>query len=269
MILTTITVYWNRPDMLKRWLRAIEGAKHPEVRHTLFVVGDKTPDGVYSTQNLEIWEDTNQIPGVTSIGHFHNLGAKITDTPWMMKLDLDALPNVRYFQELIPLLKSASPRQWFNGGMFYVGRVGSQRHLTAPQMPVSEDTYLTITEKETHLLGPFSEPAGSNFICRRQDYLDLGGCLEGFSGYGWEDYQQLYMLEKYWREQCPLTGHIDEFNVTQACRDQISRLKAKQLWEINPWLGLLHCWHPRGPITSSKINANRKLLWDYIKKDLP
>ena len=265
MMLTTITVYWNRPEALRIWLRCLKAAAVPEVRHLIYFVGesipswwDKDSDGVF-IRALHQFE----LPGM-SIGHYHNLGAQETNTEWIMKLDVDALPHANYFKALLPLLVLAKDREWFNGGMFYLKRY----YTLLNSFPT--DVYEHIMRNRRSYSGSsYLLPAASNFICRRMDYLNLGGCDERFRGYGWEDYQQIYMLERSWLGRDPLPGELNLGNVTARCRDEISRPKARELWEKNSQLCLLHRWHPvsTDPSYRASMDANRQVLLDWIKYD--
>lgn len=95
----------------------------------------------------------------------------------------------------------------------------------------------------------------------------LGGCLPAFRGWGWEDYQQIYMLEKHWLGRDPFEGqsvHIN--NVTRLCRDQISRPKAAELFQRNPYLALMHHHHEPAERNQRAMDRNKVLLYDYIAK---
>lgn len=265
-LLTTITPYWGRPEALSVFLRSLVVNSIPEVTHLVIVVGD-VPDWVHSyhSDRILIWPSADQTP--KSIGYYHNLGARLATTDWLMKLDVDCIPHARYFQELLPVLFEARPREWFNGGMYYLDKVATATRTNPGQMPITVEEYDSLVQGSK-----LSVPAGTNFICIRQDYLKLGGCDDRFQGYGWEDYQQIYMLERHQQGtlRCPLPGEVTEHNVTQRCRDEISRRKAKELIDRNPRLGLLHRWHPPPPHGAYKNVAqtarNRRVLLDYITK---
>jgi Glycosyltransferase like family 2 len=257
--LTTITCVWNRPDALQVWLKAIRAAAHPEVNHLIFFVGEKAPPGLLA-EGLWVVE----VSGVEqSIGHWHNCGASMATSDWIMKLDVDTLPNPRYFEELLPILDFAKPREWFNGGMLYLNRGSS---LALEKSGFDENVYRIITDNPQAHCSSFLRPAGTNFICRRKEYLELGGCDERFRGYGWEDYQQIYMLEKHQLGGSPLLGPVDLNNVTWRCRDEISRRKAWELFQRNKWLCLLHRWHSTigGGSYRAHMNENRKILLEHV-----
>lgn len=272
--LTVLTPYWQRPKMLPIWLAAMRGAMMraaPEVRALVMFVGESVPEWVLNEYGRDpmfhfiVMEDQ---PGVLSIGHYHNEGAKMAQSEWMMKLDIDTLPNVRYFQELLAVLGTAKSREWFNGGMIYATLAMSHSLLSKDRMPLSEMDYSTVmANTRAYALPGKQTPQSTNFICRRQDYLKLGGCDPGFRGWGWEDYQQIYMLERWQLGIDPLPARVSLSSVTQACRDVISRPKAKQLLERSPWLCLIHHWHAKtgGAYRSQQTSAaNRKVLYDYI-----
>lgn len=266
MILTTITPYWSRPDQLKTWLACIAAARHPEVRHLLMACdtvrpsyAPLVPDNVDLVAAFRVGDE--------SIGHYHNVGAGIATTEWIMKMDVDAMPNVEYFTALVEVLKNSLSWQWFNGGMFHVSKQASAMHL--PAEPLSMSRYFWVMNNRSSCnAGSYLLPASSNFICNRKIYLELGGCDPRFKGWGWEDYQQLYMLERNYRKSDPLPGPISLTNVTQRVRDEISRPKAKELWQIDSRLCLLHRWHKgvEDPSYRSHQSNNRQVLFDYILK---
>lgn len=268
--LTTITAYWKRPDMLRSWVRSLKGSTNSEIHHLIYFVGESPPDwwqaeteGAHITAMVR-----DESPGM-SIGHYHNLGAEQANTEWIMKLDVDALPNVSFFAELLAVLGRAQPREWFNAGMFSVSKVHSGTTLGDSNLPLKPEAYQQImSHRQTYSSSSYLLPAATNFICRRDDYLELGGCDPRFRGYGWEDYQQIYMLERYQTGKDPLPGNLTVTNVTQRCRDEISRRKARQLWEQNPWLCLMHKWHAGSPDPTYRafMEPNRKLLFDYISR---
>lgn len=276
-VLTTITSYWGRPEMLKIWLRAlqgsglVQGACHPLVNHIVYFVGESLPVGLLHEMHYPgfDFESRPEGPG-RSIGHYHNLGARKAVTPWIMKLDVDTIPNVEYFQALLPLLKHAAPREWFNGGMLYVNRNASDIYLSESKMPLVMDSYQWIMSCAPDLCSSnYILPAATNFICRRKDYLNLAMCDEGFRQYGWEDYYQIYKLEKHQRGSDPLPGRVTLDNVTQRCRDEISRPKAKALFDRDHRLCLLHHWHASSPNPSYKrkdiMDQNKRILFLSIR----
>ena len=257
--------------MLRIWLKAVKGATQPGMKHILYFVGDMIPNWVmleYQSDHAFQLIQCHDKPGDLSIGHYHNLGAKFVSTEWMMKLDVDAIPNTRYFKELLPLLKAADPKEWFNGGMMYATQNASAVLLSANMMPLDASMYqMMMSNRKVYFSGTIDTPAATNFICRTKDYLALDGCDERFRGYGWEDYQQIYMLERHWLRRCPLPSPVTFENVTQRCRE-ISRRKARELFERSPWLALLHHWHPKSsdPFyrSQSVMQHNKQVLLEYI-----
>lgn len=270
-LLTTITPYWNRPEMLRSWVRAVRGATCSELLHFVYFVGEHPPEWWQSeTGGTNIVALIRAEPPGLSIGHYHNLGAVLAPTEWIMKLDVDTIPHQSYFEALLPLVKKAAPREWFNGGMFYLGRHPSSMLLADTNLPLPTKVYEQImANRRSYAATSYLMPAGSNFICRREDYLKLGGCDEGFRGYGWEDYQQIYMLQRHQLNYEPLPGPVTSHNVTTRCRDEISRKKARQLWERDNRLCLIHKWHataanPANTGYFSSLQANRDLLFKYV-----
>ena len=273
-MITTITAYWNRPEMLRRWLKALKTATADpkigsQVESIVFFAGDRIPEGLHQDGVRFIRCEVPKLGDRLSIGYFHNMGAKMASHEWIMKLDVDAMPNIRYFEKLIPLLRKAKPRQWFNGGMFYINKTYSERCLDIDCDLLGEKNYKDLVHRIMVTSGQvYRLPAATNFICRAEDYLKLGGCDQRFRGYGWEDYQQIYMLERYQQGKDPLPGVIALNNVSERCRNEISRPKARELYMESEFLALLHHWHPGSNDASYKtrliLDENRTILLDYI-----
>jgi len=268
-ILTTITAYWQRPEMLCSWVKAIRN-QSPAVRHLVYFVGEAPPDWwAQETAGSGITGMVREEKPGLSIGHYHNLGAEQADTEWIMKIDVDTLPSANYFKELLPILGAARPREWFNGGMLYMNKHCSATLLADANLPLSLRNYtMVMTSLGTYSASSYLLPAATNFICRRDDYLELGGCDPRFRGYGWEDYQQIHMLETHWLQRSPLGRGVTIENATLRCRD-LSRRKARELWHRNSWLCLMHKWHPGGsdPTYRSSMNANRAVLLERVQHD--
>jgi len=261
--ITTITPYWDRPEMLKVWLEAIRGATTSEVEHILFFVGDDAPVISNPPPGLRIVKFPR---GKTfSIGHCHNMGARLANTEWIMKLDVDTLPSLMFFRELKAVMEDAGPREWFNCGMLYFKQVFTHSLLTLDRVPIGPAfQHMVCQNMRAYSANGYHLPAATNFICRTQDYLDLGGCDKRFHGYGWEDYQQIYMLERYQQAKDPLPGLVSLDNVTRRCRDEISRRKAKELFDRNETFCLFHRWHKNVVKDRTLIDKNRRVLYENV-----
>lgn len=273
MMLTTVTPYWGRPEILRRWLRSINQATNVNCKHIIQFIGEHIPDWFLeeALPNMIAVDFSDDIPGARSIGYYHDLGFARTDTEWVMKLDADCLVNPNYFKQLLPILGNAEPRQWFNGGMFYLNERVTRFHAPQLDQGLSWEFYQQVMANPTSFAsGSYLLPAATNFICRRKIYLELGGSDAGFKGYGWEDYQQIYMLESHYRCQDALGGVALNLNlVTSHCRE-LSRRKARELWEMDHSLCLLHHWHPVSLDpryrSSERMMLNREALLYYILK---
>lgn len=263
--LTTITPYWGRPDALERWVHAVDGATTPEVAHILFFVGESVSPNLPSSINGRF---SDHVPGEESIGYYHDMGATLCESEWIMKLDIDTPPHQEFFSRLLKVLESAPKKSWFNVGMIYVNNLTSRRLLSSDKLPLKPGEYLDIVNNRK-LISSFrgyTDPQATNWVARTQEYLELGGSDPRFKGYGWEDYQQIYMLEKNRIGKDPLPGPVNLTNVTQRCRDEIARPRALQLFKHDPLLSLAHHWHPgsMGKAYKSHIEDNRKVLLDWI-----
>lgn len=268
-MLTTITAYWKRPDVLAPWLEGVLGSTIKHIHHAVYFIGEDPPSWWWTrTAGTNVYTELlNEVPGVTSIGKVHNLGARIAMTEWIMKMDVDTVPNVDFFNALKSVLLDAGPREWFNVGMFMLNQTHTE---SLREIPVPQAAWREMLGHLPDALVPgwSNGPVGTNFVCRRQSYLDLGGCDPHFHGWGWEDYQQIFMLEAYERGSYPLDGPINLTNVTNLCRD-LSRVKAMQTYQTNCALALAHRWHPRNINNASTSNANRLALFNYINRWRP
>ena len=267
MKLTTITPYWNRPEMLRLWIRNAHLNAHPDVTHILIAPDQKLkkdPDlQEAQARGIEVVTPSSDLPPGEwrrSIGHWHNYGARLVRTQWMMKLDVDCFHHRFFWKHLFGMLEEATPRQWFNVGMFMTEK-------TRPfPVPLGYGDYLNTA---TMLFAAGKRPVSSQFVCRVKDYMDAGACSVEFRGYGWEDYYQLYGLQRQYLGADPLPGYVGEENVTQRCRDDIGRPQAAWLYQRSTGLALLHRWH-EGTAHDKRykspeiMNHNRRILYDYV-----
>jgi hypothetical protein len=253
-ILTTVTPVWGRSEAFHYWMDSLDRAAAPGVQHLVYCVGESSPK---PRRNFEFVRANSP---ELSIGHFHNLAAERIESPWMMKLDLDAIPNELFFENLLAVLHRADPLDWYNAGMVYLNEAMSSAYLSRP-LTLQGYTYLMNNRRRVSLHA-YAEPGGSNFICRREHYRTAGGADERFRGWGWEDYQQTFALESLRRGRSPLPSVPNLTTVTSLCRDTITRPKAAELLALSPFLCLLHRFHP--PANRKHSMPNRKVLLDYI-----
>lgn len=254
--------------MLMGWVHCLKAATRPEVRHLVYFVGEKPPEWwSRETDGTNIHAEVQPESPGRSIGHYHNLGAASSTSEWIMKLDVDTIPNTMFFFQLLQLLEAARPKEWFNAGMLLLSKSASARIGVALDSSIY-NTIMSVPRLYTTQNG--SEPQGSNFVCRRAEYLELGGCLPEFMQYGWEDYQVLYMLERHFLGADPLPGLVNFDNVSQRCRDEISRRKARELHARCRSLVLLHKNHPipEDPAYRSRegMDRNKRTLLGYIER---
>lgn len=256
--LTTITPVWSRWNVFQTWRQNLEAAHVEGLKHMVFCPGQPKADLPKAGEHFQFL--TQGEPG-DSIGSFHDQGAYLAESEWVMKLDLDAMVNPSYFWELLKVLKTAKPREWFNGGMLYVNQAYSLAYLDDP---VTLQGYNYLMNKRAVVASFAGTLGGSNFICRREDYLGMGGCSSQFKGWGWEDYQQTFGLEARFLGRSPLPGGtLTTANVTGICRDLITRPKAARLLTHSPYLSLLHRHHE--PASRRNSQANKQVLLNFIQ----
>lgn len=268
-IITTITPYRDRPDHLNAWMKCVNRASNAYMRHLLIVPGGmkKTDAAIFRNNDIgfiELHEPKDLPSGIMTIGHWHNWAAKeLVTTPWIMKMDVDCLAHTEFFNALVEHVLVAGQREYFNIGFFNMSRTAST--IVGSGLPYAK--YRSMLDDLKRITGKAdAQPAGSHFVCRTADYLDCGGCLPEFVGYGWEDYQQLYMLERMRIGDDPLHGIVDIHNVTQRCRDEISRPRCRSLFKLDTRLALMHKWHgsSNDPKYKTCIENNRRVLLKYV-----
>lgn len=256
--------------MLRVFLHHLKNAAHPLVQHLVFILETNeaeqaTLERLVAGTNISLVFGKERLP---SIGRYHNLGFSLVQTEWAMKLDVDAMPHAQFFQLLVQVLENASEREWFNVGMFYLSANRSILLLgtaTRPNKLTAIEVAAVAQNPSLYGNSKYQGPGGSNFVCRRKLYLSLGGCSDRFIGWGWEDYQQMAMLDYAWRGHCILPRPILLSNCANLVRDVISRPAAKRLIDLDAGLCLLHHWHPRelGAYVAH-VEENRKALFDYL-----
>lgn len=247
--ITTITPYWGRPEAFRYFEHSLDGCLRTVetnrfAHHLVLLAGESKwkyldPMRPPRHSRLELVECC--APEGMSIGHYHNIGAEMAKTEWIMKLDVDCLIHPNFFVSLHRLLGTAKPRQWFNIGMLHMPSDvtdEARKHLW-------DVCYFDslVQSRSKWAQGSYKNPVGSNFVCRREDYLLNAKCHLDFAGYGWEDYYQMYHLEKNYLGKRPIDGATFG-NVTQKCRGILSRQKALQSFQFDPALCLFHQWHP-------------------------
>lgn len=276
--ITTVTPYFNRPEMLKLWKRSVSNSDPGIWEHRLYVLGEESRQQVekhapWPEHVVISFHPHNPEEGPFTIGHWHNRGAREADSTWFMKLDADVFAFPSFWlameEELGRMEAKNNPALWCNVGFFYLTRMATDMARRSALNDRTED-YFRCNLNSVRWTHKPHLPAASQFICRRETYLELGGCHPDFKGYGWEDYQQLYMLERNFQGK-PLykPGELQLDTITGTLREDLSRSRARALYKKDPRLSLFHQRHPRAPASSayrSFTAHNRKVLLDYVTR---
>lgn len=274
--LITITPFKERWDMLPLWIQSIKNSPFHHLLvtpHPLAMFNPVCPRLINSPQLSSrltvVRAEVGEGPDDFSIGLYHNEGARVAKEmgfEWMMKWDVDAIPFPSFWEALQHRLKTL--QTWTNLGFVYMTKFTSEKFALEywderirAQLEKWLKSNLPSTTSDDHL------PAASQFVCRVEDYLELGGCLPAFKGYGWEDYQQIYMLARHYHRQplFPLKTITPE-NVTQLMKEYTREIARKEWEDSGKELILFHRWH-RGMVKDPiQVQQNRMTLYHYVKE---
>lgn len=247
-ILTTLTPYWGRPDALARWIVNINAWRHPRVRHLLLDFSDyrnqeempawpqKEPGDNFDLVKIGLPPD-----GVRSIGDGINAGAMISTTDWIMKLDVDMMPHEGLWEAIVNMIEDPGDQEWFNlGAVYLLNRVS----IRLAEKAVDSLRYARVIDAIDRPKMITNRPlSGTQFICRRRDYLAIGGTDPGFRGYAWEDYSIVFRLNRLSKNPRPISPvRLD--TTTRTLKTEIVEPMAKEAFERDRRLTCLHHYHP-------------------------
>ena len=194
------------------------------------------------------------------IGLAHNFGATIATGQYILKQDVDCLPYDGFYDQVLTFIADelTEPRAWANVGVYYCNEWFSKTYLTGR---ITRDIY--DLAKDAHKAS-CNYASGNCFLANREDYLQIGGCSERFRGWGWEDCQVAYCLEKSYNPEFRLSAYELE-TIIDVCRDEITRPKNRATYQRD--IVFLHKWHdPRSDEARYKEfgEHNRKVLLDVV-----
>ena len=254
--------------MLKTWARNLARNTHPQICHYVIAQGEPSGSLDWLTRdNPQIRVIYTPDKPTFDLGTLHNVGAAMCLTPWMMKLDVDVMVHPFFFDAVLERIRicESTGRIWFNVGFICLTRKASQ-HIQAKAAVEWLDVIEAVTNRSVQQ-NPHRWIEATQFVCKTGAYLSEGGCLDTFHGYAWEDYMQLYMLAYMQGQADPLAGlPITKENVTQQCREVLSKKEAQATYRLDNRLVLLHLWHSCMTKTKEGIDRNRDILYDYITK---
>lgn len=169
--ITVIVPYYRNPMMLAQQLD--EWAKYPP-GFDLIVVDDGSPEPAFdvvmkkgwranSHNRLRVFRIMHDIPW--NRGGARNLGAHVTETNWMIQIDIDHVLPIASARALLDV--QLNPGQWYRFRRFRQGKADATRRKD--KIPEHQ------TFGEIH-------PHVDSYLCERSLYWAVGGYDEDYSG---------------------------------------------------------------------------------------
>lgn len=260
--LAILIPYRHRLTNLRILLSNIRQVRARNLEFHLISLGDSSDEVRLLCESANVNYHFVAHDRVFQIGVALNYGAKCTTADYILKQDVDCLPPPGFYDRVLMYIDELAhdPKAWANVGVFYCNRWFSNKFLNEL---VSEKTYL-LAKHKSRFKERLKNACGNCYLVQRLHYLALGGCSERFIGWGWEDYQVAYFLEKALHPHFELSSH-ELPTITAVCRDEIARPK-NALTNARD-IVFLHRWHDPGenpPEYGAYIDHNRRILWELI-----
>ncbi len=230
-LITIISSYYNRFENLKRYC---ENLKKNNLSNIEIIIC-----GIFNNIEIQYLKQFNFIQiyhysrKTFSTGFFQNQAIEKSSNKWILKQDIDCIPEKGLYQDVINFIKNADWKDYKIYGVKYL-------------------------EKDRRSASRFW--CGNEVLFSKKAWQKIGKILEW--EYGWEDYAFEYKLEKLKNPSFYIQG-IDIHNITNKIRDELVRKKNN---ENKYWF--LHFYHNKPKFESEKIN--REKLFNLInQKDVP
>lgn len=265
--ISVVIPYRNRQDNLEVLLSNLKNVSTTYVDFHLISLGDANTLLSKKCEDAGVNFHYQDYQGLFSIGKAINTGAKLVKGEYILKQDVDCLPYPGLYEKLVEHTISIDDNKfaWANIGVYYCNSYFSQKYLHGP---VTYETYLNAKYNDSYK-EKLKIACGNCFLVNREHYLEIGGISDRFHGWGWEDYQLLYYLEKAFNPAFKLSSY-NERSVVKNCREELARPKNAFTNELD--LIFLHRWHDKAKDEKNYrkyTQSNRELLLELVSKFKP
>ena len=206
---SVIVPYYQRPDALALTLAALEGQTYPRDLFEVVVVddGSRSPPELPADTPLDISVVRQERRGF-GLARARNNGARAARNDILVFMDGDMIADggmleahARWHHAVSDTLTLGMRHCIDPDGLepaMIRRHAGPLRELFGdrPCDPDWRERYLRLTDDLTAIHGGhFRAMSGCNFAMHRTFYLDIGGCDESFTEYGFEDIELAYRVD--------------------------------------------------------------------------
>lgn len=260
--LSVIIPYRNRISNLRCLADNLAYVQKHNIEFHLISLGDRREEVVALCKRSGLNYHYLDYHNVFNIGLAHNYGATLSVGEYILKQDVDCIPYVGFYVELLNHIDTlrSNKKLWSNLGVFYCNERFSKECLSDI---VTKEIY-NQAKHNPDCKEEIKFACGNCFLVNRNHFIEIGGCSKSFEGWGWEDYQVCYFLEKSLNPQLTLSSCTLE-TIVSVCREEIARPKNKSTNEKD--LVFLHKWHDNkenDPTYNNYIEKNRNTLLKSI-----
>lgn len=249
-------------DNLRALIRCLRNVDLTEIEFNLICLEERSDEVLELCSSSPLRAHFVDYQETFSIGRALNYGASISDSMFILKQDVDCLPYDGIYERILQHCRDLQqkPMAWSNLGVFNCTEEFSAEYLSGP---ISFETFELVRDTDSTKT-EIKRAAGNQILVRRETYERVGGTARDFRGWGWEDYQLIYYLERLEEPSFRLSEYRLA-TITQRCRDEISRPKNIRTNELD--LAFLHKWHD--PLADpddyrAYVDENRKHLLSHI-----
>lgn len=225
--LSVITSYRDRIESLEKYCDSIKLVGKDYIEFNIVSLGDNSEQAQALCKDHGINFHYIDYNGIFSTGMAHNIGVKKSEGEWILKQDVDCYFTENKYPDIIK----------------YIEKENSD--------------YL--------IIGCNNEwQCGNMYIIKKEDYLKIEGEPE-WTGFGFEDYQFLYRVHKYFNPSFKLKKY-NQSDIHVYIREQIVKPKNYKIFKKTR-LVFEHLDHPRhtGSDYWKQTQINKMKLWESIK----
>lgn len=257
--LSVITTYRKRIHNFMRLARHIAAINNPEIEFILVSLGDDDCRVRNECERAGIKYYLENYSDIFSNGMGHNIGCGIAAGEWVMKLDVDCIPYVGFFDKLLDVMEQRlkNKTDFLNIGCYFM-----KPHYKINQL-IRQSDFKRIKDKDIKMYCG-EKIGGMLYVFNREHYLSFGGTPNSFVGFGWEDYYVIYVLKRLQDPKFKLSHYPDD-GLHVVIREEIAR--PVSMCTNNEGLILVHLYHDKDRSNEfyRRAKFNRPILVEEVK----